>query len=525
MDTTETAIAFDASATPHGDLTAAVTTADHLVRVEGIAQRLKENHFSFTSAFGTTTWKRDPSSHPMQYERISATGFDLLEDGGTDRLLEFTHEVTFATRTDRSTPASEHGRPYAYESIGQLFDDPKVPDLLLIPAAGFPLHGAMGNHGALTSVQSRGVLLAKGPGIVDRGWIEEHARMVDVAPTVLCALGATAVEATNGVGATRSSAHLQKQDGHVIAGLLNGANSEEAPAKHAVVIVFDGCNVNLLADVIARGEAPAVGSFLSDGAGLRHGIISSFPTVTLPNHAAAFTGLHPGHSGVINNEFLSHDGRHVNLLRLEEMIKTCDWLRDDVETIHEAVHRFFPNAFTTSAYEYIDRGADLSNFADNRAGLQTQLPRESQCAPTASPIGWDAEDIEVQKTYRFMTRVDESCIAMAIEHWRNPIDTGHPLPTLQVVNLNLTDSAGHSVGPHQPAARAAIIDSDRRLQRLVDAISAAGALNDTVFFLISDHGMEQCDPSLIDHPTADLSETWSVFGRREIGDVFLYPKP
>ena len=66
------------------------------------------------------------------------------------------------------------------------------------------------------------------------------------------------------------------------------------PARHVVAVVFDGTNTNLLADALASGEMPNIASLLARGAGLRHGIISSFPTVTLPNHTTAFTGVHPG---------------------------------------------------------------------------------------------------------------------------------------------------------------------------------------------------------------------------------------
>jgi phosphonoacetate hydrolase len=486
-------------------LTSIAENSQHSVRLEGIAERLEPNVFRYTTPVGSVTWERSGSGAGTQYNVRETVGTNLLSDAATDRILGLDHEQ--AIRSQLPAGSGEHGRPYAYDSLSQLFDDPKVPDALAVPAAGFPFHGNAGNHGALTSVQSRGICIAAGAGFSGEGWIAQHGRTIDITPTVLAAMF------------DMQEAHNDARDGSSISALTDPTSKR---AKHAVVVVFDGCNVNLLDDVIAKGQASAVASLLARGTGLRHGIVSSFPTVTLPNHAAAFTGRHPGHNGVIHNEFLALDGRHINLLELEEMMHTCQWLREGTETIHEAVHRLLPDAFTTSIFEYIDRGADWSSFDQNRAGEQTRFPKEAHVASTASTEGWNHENVEAMRTYRFMTRLDEWVVNVAETQW-DEAQSGHPLPTLQVVNFNVTDSAGHAVGPHFPMARAAIIDSDRRLQRVIDAITRAGVLNDTAIMLISDHGMEQCDLSLLEHPSADLSDVWSTAGRREVGDVLLYP--
>jgi hypothetical protein len=476
----------------------------HDVRLEGIVERLGPDEFRFTASDGSVSWKRLGTIGAYQYTATDETMQNRLRDGATDRVLTLEDERRIREWLPLQT--QEHGRPYAYESLSQLFDDPKVPDTLAIPAPGFPFHGNAGNHGALTSVQSRGICIAAGPGFTAHGWIADHGRTIDVSPTVLAALH----------GSTQ--ARLHNQDGAMIDSLVN---NDGPRAKHAVVVVFDGCNINLIDDVVECGDAPAIASLLARGTGLRHGIVSSFPTVTLPNHTAAFTAKHPGHSGVVHNEFLDLDGKHVNLLELESMIRTCDWLTEGTETLHEAIHRLDADAFTTSIFEYIDRGADWSNYSVLRDGETTRFPKEAHVASTASSIGWDHEVEDAKQAYRFMTRLDEYVVATAVAQWA--ADSEHPLPTLQVVNLNLTDSAGHAVGPHFPMARAAIIDSDRRLQRLLNAIDDAGVLAETAIMLISDHGMEQCDMSLVDHPSADLTEVWAQHGRREVGDIFLYP--
>lgn len=491
-------------------------------RLDGVVERLASHRFRFSSAVGSVTWNRVPHATERWRWEVNVEhviGTDLLAIHHTDGLIGLHSERDATTRWPLEV--EEHGRPYAYESLAQLFDDPKVPHLVSVPAASFPQHGNTGNHGALTSVQSRGMFLAAGPRIRQQGWIVDHGRMVDVAPTVLAVLGAPTVDGVGPTGEIRPSARLVAQDGAELDAVLD--ETAEA-AEHVVVVVFDGCNTNLLADAISTNEVPALAGLLARGSGLLHGIVSSFPTVTLPNHNTAFTGVHPGRHGIINNEFLDHDDTAIDLLSFKRMIRSSDWLSPDIETLHEAIHRWQPNAFTSAHYEYCDRGADWSTFAEHRSRQGTPLLDEAVVEPFSSALGWMSEP-EVADPFRFISRVDETCLASACARWAGEEATGHALPTFQIVNLNATDETGHRVGPHHPIARAALIDSDRRLARLLTAIEASGAGERTTIVVISDHGMEQCDRSLLsDHPYADLTALLDSVGLREVGDVFLFPK-
>ena len=488
-------------------------------RVDGIAERLDVDRFRFRSPLGSVTWRRvaaktsEPAdAYTWSYEVEHREGVDILDAHDASRLVGLhTEQRAYENRPAAQT---EHGRPYAYDSLAQLFSDPKTPDVLLVPAAGFPLHGNTGNHGSLTSIQSRGLFFASGRGVANTGgWVPSHARTIDVAPTILALLGAPATDGVTATGAIRSDARLRVQDGDEIAPVL----ATDQHAKHVVVVLLDGANTNLVADAMDRGELPTMAALLEKGTGLRHGIVSSFPTVTLPNHVTAFTGIHPGRHGVINNEFLSLGGRHVNLLDFHEMIGTCTWLSPDVETLHEAVHRWRPDAFTSAMYEYADRGADWSTFGEFRAKNRPVSASEEQARNTSNSEAYE------NASYSFMARVDESALAAALQQWGGASTTGHVLPTLQLFTINLTDAAGHASGPHGMLARASLIDSDQRVARLIEAIDAAGALDDTAFVVLSDHGMEQCDPELLtSHAHADLTPLLSSIGRRDVGDALLY---
>ncbi len=489
-----------------------LASLETVCRVDGVAQSLGSDRFRFTSALGSVTWRRVANGAHWEVDVETSTGTNLLDLHNTEVMIGLASERDGAAPYPAPHP-TVHGRPYAYQSLMQLFDDPKVPNMLLIPAAGFPMHGNIGNHGALTSVQCRGMLIAGGAGVATNGWIDDHGRMIDVAPTLLALLGAPVIEGRGATGRMRSDARLLAQDGHELGQLLDAGNA----AKHVVAVVFDGCNTNLVADAIDAGEVPNLAKLLARGTGLRHGIVSSFPTVTLPNHVTAFTGVHPGRHGIVNNLFLDLDGEEVDLLTFANMIHTHNWLSPEVETVHEALHRWRPDAFSSSTYEYADRGANWSTFAEFRDKRRPFYATKEAAEATATD--WAYADSE---QYRFMSRIDESSLGSAIVQWHGPSLTGHPLPTLQLVNLGLTDDAGHQVGPHGALARAALIDTDRRLGRLIDAITEAGVLDDTAMLVMSDHGMEQCNPELMSHPMADLSSLHESLGLREVGDVFLH---
>jgi predicted AlkP superfamily pyrophosphatase or phosphodiesterase len=64
------------------------------------------------------------------------------------------------------------------------------------------------------------------------------------------------------------------------------------------------------------------------------------------------------------------------------------------------------------------------------------------------------------------------------------------------VNFTLTDAAFHEGGPHSEVAAASVRDTDARLGEVLAAVERAGAMEDTAFFLVADHGMEETNPEV-----------------------------
>ena len=80
--------------------------------------------------------------------------------------------------------------------------------------------------------------------------------------------------------------------------LVVTAGAQRAPSPVLVLVSFDGFRW----DYINRGETPNLAALAARGVRARS-LISSFPSVTFPNHYTIVTGLYPAHHGIIANGF------------------------------------------------------------------------------------------------------------------------------------------------------------------------------------------------------------------------------
>ena len=119
---------------------------------------------------------------------------------------------------------SEQSYPFAYERIAQLFDSPNAPDLIVSPK-DWAFGVQPGTHGALHVRQARASLWFSGPGFV-AGLHDRAAKAVDIAPTVLAALGFPKIDGADASGRTSrergvpADVYLKRQDGEVLSDLL-----------------------------------------------------------------------------------------------------------------------------------------------------------------------------------------------------------------------------------------------------------------------------------------------------------------
>lgn len=372
----------------------------------------------------------------------------------------------------------------AAASMAQLFDSPHAPDVLVCFEAEHPFHGNPGEHGALGVEQAVAPFVVAGPGTRAAGRIDRPLAMVDVAPTLTALLDCS----------------LSRTDGVVAEDLLD---PDDRP-DHVLVFLLDGCNARALQAAIDDGAVPTIAGLAERGTATT--VVASLPTATLANHTTALTGLHPGHSGVLHNTW--HDrqrGVSPDLLDMAQMIESRMHINADAETVFEALRRSRPTAWSGCTYEYADRGADWSTYAELTARRRVARPT----APFVTSEPWIQDD-----GYLFMARADEWSTEQARLMWDEPAG---PLPTFCWVTLNLTDKAGHTGGPESALFRASLVETDARLGAVLAAVERAGALARTAVVVLADHGMAQTVPAEPLRLEPLLDEAWLV-----IDNMLLY---
>jgi phosphonoacetate hydrolase len=413
------------------------------------------------------------------FERASVEGRDPLADQSTAKFTPLSEE-----RAHPFPARSENAYPHAFEQIAQLFDAPAAPDLCVLHSAAHNWEdqgGHLGEHGSLGLVQARAPFVLGGKGVRKLGPVPQSARMVDVAPTICALLGVAPIDGKEG-------RYLPVQDGNALTDLLE---PDERP-RYVVGFLFDGTNANVLYDMAARGEAPNVARLIEMGAALQHGALASLPTVTLANHTTIITGAHPGHHGILNNAWFDRAaGQQVITNSSATWPWSMQYMFPGVETIHHAVHRTWPDAFTASVNEPCDTGADYSTFDFFRRGEVPPIPKDPFGLPHTTE-----RFVRPSKDYSWSSIVDHMGVdqALGIVHG-NYRDVSYPTPRFMWCNFTLTDAAMHEGGPYSEMAAASVRDSDGRIGEILAALEQSGVFDECAFALVADHGMEQNDPT------------------------------
>jgi len=436
------------------------------------------------------------------YERIAVEGNDPLADQSTDKFSPLTAE-----RANPQPDRSHNAYPHAFAQIAQLFDAPAAPDLCVLHSASHNWEdqgGHLGEHGSLGVVQARAPFVLGGKGVRKLGSLARATRLVDVAPTVCALLGCAPLG---------DGRYLATQDGYALTDVLE---PHERPAS-VIGFLFDGTNANVLYDMARRGEAPNVARLIEMGVSFEHGAMASLPTVTLANHTTIITGAHPGHHGILHNAWYDRaSGQQVITNSSATWPTSMQHLNAGIETIHDAVHRTWPDAFTAAVNEPCDCRADYSTFDFFRRGDVPPIPRDPVGLPNTTE-----RFVRPSKNYSWWSVVDHMGVdqALGLIHGKYR-DTSYPFPRFMWCNFALTDSAMHEGGPYSEIAAAGVRDSDGRVGRILDALERSGRFDDCAFVLVADHGMEQTDPSCRGDWDAALAA--AGIAARDEGYGFLY---
>lgn len=464
---------------------------------------------------GRVEFVRFDDGHGWRFEEVVVEGRHPLANRSADAFVGLAAELAAGT-----PHRTRNAYPNAHEQVAQLFDAPHAPDVVVFHTAAHhwaERGGHLGEHGSIGLVQARAPFVIGGCGVRRLGPIDESIRLTDVAPTIAALLGLPPVGGAGLNGGHRPDARLGRQDGDVAEALLEPGERPEL----VVGLLLDGTNANVLYDLIERGELPNLARLAAAGTTLRHGAISSLPTITLANHTTALTGVHPGHHGVLHNVWWDRSqGRQIVTNDPSAWATAMENLAPGVETLHEALRRHEPDAFTVSINEPCDRGASWSTFEQMRRGVRMRFPKVPDHLPHVTE-----EFIRPFKDYAWYSRVDHHGLEQVLGILRGEyLGRSFPqLPRFLWVNITLTDSAFHEGGPYSDIARASLVDTDGRVGEIVGALEARGVLDRTAWVVLADHGMEQSDPAC----RGDWDEALAAAGLdvRDEAYGFLYVDP
>jgi predicted AlkP superfamily pyrophosphatase or phosphodiesterase len=342
--------------------------------------------------------------------------------------------------------------------------------------------------------------------------LSEQAENVDIAPTVAWLYGLR--EPRQNQGRVLEQAFVK----HPLDAQRDGDITEPI-ANRAAIFIFDQNNSVtlhcLMYSATCGDPAPEpandaatvqnLRAMAEDGTFLRYGSVVAWPSVTMPNHNTVGSGVYPGHHGLVNNRFYLRQEKTVEAPidpqdpRNPLYVGTSRYLVDEVETLHEAVHRSFgdwdpqdgptaTDAFTASVDEPSARGADYAtlepdqSFPNPAEYIATQNPTELAQDTTQSCAQEDPDGYGLEST------LDHQGQTQARRLFDDTAQ--HPLPKYFINNFTLTDGAGHHFGVHTTCQIAAYRDSDRRFGRILDAMRSSGALGESLIVITGDHGSE-----------------------------------
>ena len=183
-----------------------------------------------------------------------------------------------------------------------------------------------------------------------------------------------------------------------------------------------------------------------------------YPSKTFPGHLSIATGLHPTQHGVIDNYFCRSD--RTDCYSMGKGRKDPSWLA----------------------------GIPLWTLVEQQGGRASTFFWPESDAPFANKLPTD---------YRaFDGRVPHRVRVQQVVDWLSlPADQRPDLITLY---FSVVDSASHTYGPTAPATLSAIVEVDRQIAVLWQAIESLNVREgtDINLMLVSDHGMSEVDPNL-----------------------------
>lgn len=255
---------------------------------------------------------------------------------------------------------------------------------------------------------------------------------------------------------------------------LYARNPVAAQAKplhsKVVVVTLDGLPARALAD--PRLPMPTLRALAANGAAAA-AMRPINPTVTWPNHTSLITGVNASEHFVMANGLIDVPA-NGGPPTVEPWVSKDNLVH--ARTLYEAATE---KGLTTGQVDWV--------AIYGAKGVRWQFGEQPDAQGEIAKELVGSGTVTEQELARFG---DASSPAWRDELWTDAavdIIEKHK-PDLLLVHLLQTDTIQHIYAPFTPAAYAAYAYADQCLARIVEAARNAGTLEQTTFFILSDHG-------------------------------------
>jgi arylsulfatase A-like enzyme len=234
------------------------------------------------------------------------------------------------------------------------------------------------------------------------------------------------------------------------------AESVERPDKAVLVFLVDGMDLTMMEKLLKQGRLPTIDRMFVKGGVQVKRAIASIPAMTYPNTVSLMTGYFPGHHGIVGNQWFN--GRS---LESRDYITSKTYHLVNRDFTRPTIFEVLDDQFTVSIQCHTSRGATyaidnykLKGFAWG-AGLFESI--DQLAAAGIEDVAWAAN---------------------RAGRW----------PSLTLMYFLGVDEIGHRFGSDSSAYENMLLNLDRQIARVEDALRRAKLLDRMSFVLVSDHG-------------------------------------
>ncbi len=250
--------------------------------------------------------------------------------------------------------------------------------------------------------------------------------------------------------------------------LMAASLTAQTPRGKVILISLDGFPAQALDD--PKLPIPTLRKLMRNGI---HGPMTSInPTVTWPNHTTMVTGVLADQHGLLANGTIVRGSDGIKVEPYIEKVKMVH-----APTVYDAAHAA---GLTTAQVDWvaIEKAPTITwafrEWASADGPLEKEMLAKGAIAPSDLE-GFTKANILFRD--QIWTRAGEYLIQT------------HK-PDLLLFHLLTLDSEHHAYGPNTLAGRTAMAFVDSCVEKLVNAVQAAGIADRTTFFVVSDHGFK-----------------------------------